>query len=296
MASKPRSLGIDMTDVTDNAPVRFVGYPDGEKVFVAEFGTEVGTFTQAPGGRHPALKHHVPLSLRGPFRAEQLANYDPTREYRTDPYGFVLCLAKTKQDDKLCIRKAVNRYPRCVVHGGRLHPMDLLVKETGEPETEATMSRYQLYLAGQITTDDLDDEELLGFGFRTPGGSIFKPKNITRDMVTAFTKELFGRSLEKLKTSSLTAAETLVSLMLDETVDANVRRQCAESILDRTLGKAPLQVSITATAPWETVFESIAVTRQEPLDAEVVPASEIERPTEATELPDTEVKALTPKS
>lgn len=261
----------DVDTVGENgAPVRFVGYPDGEKLFVAELGTEVGTFTQPAGGKHKALAHHVPLSMRGFFRPDQLANYDPTREYRTDAFGYLLCHGKTASDTR-CSRKAVNRWPRCSVHGGRLHPFDMLVKETGEPETEATLSRYQLYMAGQLHITEIDDDELLAFGFKDKNGRMFRPKNVPREMVTAFTEQLFERSLEKLKTSALDAANTLASLMVDTNVDANVRLKAATEILDRTVGKAPLQVQLTSAAPWEQVFESISVSRPDVIDAEVEP-------------------------
>ena len=243
--------------MTDAPEVRYVGVPDGPKRFVPELGIEVDTFTQEAGGITPSLSWHVPLNFRGPFRPEQLANYDPEREYKVNKLGYVVCLGNT-MENKPCRQKAINRYPRCAKHGGRLHPLDKLITETGEPETEEPMSRYQQFLAKQITVEDLDDEELIGFGFRKANGQLFKPKNIPRDMVTAFTRAIFDRSLDKLKSSALEAANTLAALMVDTSVDASVRRLCAESILDRTVGKAPLLVSINSSAPWEMVFESIS--------------------------------------
>lgn len=260
--------------MTESMPeVRYVGVPDGPKHFVPEFGIEVDTFTQEPGGRFPALRWHVPLNMRGPFRPEMLANYDSEKEYRVDKSGWVLCLDKTLED-KPCLKKAMNRYPRCTSHGGRLHPLDKLIEETGEIEALEPMNRYQQFLAKQITIDDLDDEELMSFGFRKANGKIFKPKNIPRDMVTAFTRAIFDRSLDKLKSSALQAANTLAALMVDETVEPSVRRQCAESILDRTVGKAPLLVSINTNAVWEQVFESISAVPV--IDADVIEPSEIE--------------------
>ena len=255
--------------MTEDMPeVRFVGYPDGDRRFVPEIGLELGTFTQEPGGNFPALKWHIPLNCRGPFRPDQLANFDAEHSYTVDKYGYVKCLARTA-DDKPCSKQAQNRWPRCVVHGGRLHPLDKLLAETGEPETEVPMNRYQMFLAGHLTVDDLDDEELMAFGFRDAKGKLFKPKNIPRDMVTAFTRAIFDRSLDKLKTSALEAANTLAGIMADPSVDPSVRRLCAESILDRTVGKAPLLVSISANAAWETIFESIsAKPLQEAIDVE----------------------------
>jgi hypothetical protein len=159
--------------------------------------------------------------------------------------------------------------------------MDKLIIDTGQEDPAAmeNMSRYQLFLAGQLTVEDLDDEELLAMGFRTSHNTIFKPKNVPRDMVTQFTRAIFDRSLDKLKSSALDAANTLSSIMLDDSVDANVRVKAATEILDRTIGKAPLQVSINPGAAWEGVFEGLfsgtredsRLNRAQPLDVDEVP-------------------------
>ena len=136
--------------------VRPVGMPDGPKVFVPEIGKEVGTFNAEPGGKVPALKHHVPLKCRGPYRPEELANYEPEKTYRTDPFGYMLCTRFTLAGER-CDKRAVNRYPACTVHGGRLHPLDKLQKEIPEDKEAQELSRYQQFLAKQIDVDDLDD-------------------------------------------------------------------------------------------------------------------------------------------
>jgi hypothetical protein len=134
-----------------------------------------------------------------------------------------------------------------------------------------------MFLAKQITVEDLDDDELMSFGFRKADGKLFKPKNVPREMVTAFTKAIFDRSLDKLKTSALSAANVLSMLMVDPSVDASVRRQCAESILDRTVGKAPLLVTLSGEKPWEAIFEAIS---PKPLNGNYLDVEEV-----ATQLP-----------
>ena len=248
--------------------VKFVGMPDGPKVFVPEIGKEVGTFTQEPGGKHPALRYHVPLKCRGFFRPEDLANYDEAKEYRTTTTGYLLCYEKVNDGDekRFCKRKAINRFPRCAAHGGRLHPLDMLQDTKVEVEDQDTtaMSRYQLFLAKQIGIDDLYDDEVLNFGFRGKDGRIFKPKNITREMVQAFTKATYERALDSLKANALEAVKTLTTIMMDDQVDANVRVKAATEVLDRTLGKAPQTVNLVGSAPWEEVFQGLAtVTREE---------------------------------
>jgi hypothetical protein len=190
-----------------NAPaVRFVGYPDGPKQFIAELGCEVGTFTAEPGGKFPALTWHVPLKMRGDYRAEDLANYDPQTPYRTDRLGKVLCYGYTKAGER-CSKRAVNRYPRCDQHGGTLHPLDKIVNDTESAANNAqaqSLSRFRQFQAGQITVDDLDDEELAMCGFRGKNGAIYRPKNVPRELAQAFTKAIYERAQEELR--SLTEA------------------------------------------------------------------------------------------
>lgn len=251
-----------------NAPIKFLGKPTGPEKFIPELGYKVATFEEKPGGKFPALKHHVPLYSRGMFRPEQLANFDEEKEYRVDKLGWLLCYGKTITGSK-CKRRAVNRYPRCNYHGGRLHPLDKLEPndvniEDNENNEEEKVTRYKQFLAGQITVEDLDDEEIMCFGFRTASGRIMRPKQVPREMVTAFTRTLYDRSLQELKVNTLEAAKTLASIMIDSSNDASIRLKAAEAILDRTLGKAPQVVSITSTAPWEEIFDEIAtITRSE---------------------------------
>lgn len=248
--------------------VKFVGMPDGPKVFVPEIGRELGTFTQEPGGNKPALRYHVPLKCRGVFRPEDLANYDEKKQYRTDTTGYLMCYEHVTDESgerRYCKRKAVNRFPRCNAHGGRLHPLDKLqdTKVDVEDDDSESMSRYQQFLAKQIGIDDLYDDEVLNFGFRGKNGRIFKPKTITREMVQAFTKATYERALDKLTANALEAVKTLTTIMMDDQVDANVRIKAATEVLDRTLGKAPQTVQLVGSAPWEELFEGIATVSRE---------------------------------
>lgn len=243
-----------------NTPVKFVGYPDGPKVFVPELGKEVPTFSVDPGGRHPALRHHVPLKCRGPYRPEELANYDSGIAYRTDPFGYLLCGKYTLAGEK-CPKRAVNRAVACVVHGGRLHPLDKLEKETqdepaNDAETEA-LSRYQQYLAGQLSVDDLDDEELAAGGFRAKNGSIYKPKKLPRELITAFNKAIYDRAQQELRANTVAAAQTVAEIMRNKNVEPDIRLKAANTLLDRNLGKAPQVVALTGDKGFEEVFSDL---------------------------------------
>lgn len=259
---RPDDYGPDPLDFHNT--IQTYGKPTGPLVFVPEFGSEVKTFTRYPSDGRVCLMHHVPFNKRGPFRPEQLANFDENRKYRTDVFGYVLCYAKN-QFGEPCKTKAQNRFPRCGVHGGRLHPLDRTVRKGfGEGSQTEDLSRYQMFLAKMITVDDLDDEEVLNFGFRRTDGTLFKPKNIPREMVNSITRAIYDRALNEIKVNAVTAAKTLATIMVDPNNDASIRLKAAEAILDRSIGKAPQTLNIATAAPWEEIFESIStVTRNQ---------------------------------
>lgn len=259
-----------------NAPVKFVQMPDGPKQFVKELGMEVGTFTKEPGGKFPALNYHVPLNMRGPYRLDQLPY---KTDLSTDALGYVLCQGFTLAGEK-CSKRAQNRSLRCDSHGGRLHPLDKLVKDEQEPtnkrEGEA-LSRYRQFQAGQITVDDLDDEELATCGFRATNGRIYKPRNIPREMAQAFTKAIYERAQNELKQHTVEAARTVAEIMMNKHVDYDIRLKAANTLLDRGLGKAPQTInhSVELTG-FEQIFDGIYSGNREAsragqiVDAEIV--------------------------
>lgn len=240
-----------------NSPVKFVQMPDGPKEFIKELGMEVGTFTKEPGGKFPALNYHVPLNMRGPYRLDQLPY---KADLSTDALGYVLCQGFTAAGEK-CAKRAQNRSLRCDVHGGRLHPLDKLVKDeqeaTNKQEGQA-LSRFRQFQAGQITVDDLDDEELATCGFRATNGRIYKPRNIPRELAQAFTKAIYERAQNELKAHTVKAAETVAKIMLDKNVEPDIRLKAANTLLDRGLGKAPQTInhSVELTG-FEQVFDGI---------------------------------------
>lgn len=242
-----------------NAPVKYVGTPDGPPVFISEFGCEVPTFDVEPGGKRAALMHHVPLNMRGDYRPQELANYDPKFPYRTDTLGKVLCNADKLSGEK-CNSRAVNRCGLCVFHGGRLHPLDKLVKDSQEGANEQehqSLSRYKLFLAGQLTVDDLDDEELASCGFRSTNGRIYRPRNVPRELTQAFQKAIYERANRELRSLTVEAAQTMGEIMKNKNVEPDIRLKAALSILERNLGKTPQVVAFAEAKPYEEVFDAI---------------------------------------
>ena len=259
-----------------SAPVKYVGQPTGKPRFVPEFGCEVGTFVEESGGKRDALQWHVPLDMRGDYRPQDLANYDPQKNYRTDVLGKVLCYAFTQSGER-CAKRAVNRYPRCDIHGGRLHPLDKLIRDEEKAANDAeqqSLSRYRQFLAGQLSVDDLEDEELATCGFRASNGSIFKPKNVPREMAQAFTRAIYERAQAELRSLTVEAAQTMGEIMKNKNVEPDIRLKAALSIVERNLGKTPQVYAITDAKAYEEVFDGIlSISRDESRRARSVESS-----------------------
>lgn len=260
-----------------SAPVKLVGNPTGPMQFIKGLGMEVATFLEAPGGKAPALNYHVPLHMRGPYRVTDLPEaIRSSVELRTDPMGYVLCGGKTAAKED-CMKRAENRSPRCVVHGGRIHPLDKIMKdeETSSNRFEQqSLTRYQLFKAGQLTVEDLDDEELATCGFRAKDGRIYKPRNVPRELVQQFTKAIYERAQQELKSHTVKAAQTVAEIMMSKSVEPDIRLKAANTLLDRGLGKAPQQINVTADVTgFEAVFEGIFSgprAERPTIDAEVI--------------------------
>lgn len=242
-----------------SAPVKFVGFPSGPKTFIKELGQEVGTFEAT---EKKTLTWHVPLNKRGPFRPNDLANYSPENDYRTDALGYVLCYGLTKSNAR-CNKKAVNRWPRCEFHGGALHPFDKLEVETTEIDPE-TLTRFQEYKAGIITADDLDDEELAMGGFRSKkNGSIYRPKNMPRELANAFQRALFERANAEMRSLTMDAVRTVGEIFKNKNNEADIRLKGALATLERTLGKPATNVVVSQDKPFEHVFSDLEVGSRE---------------------------------
>lgn len=250
--------------------IKLAGIPDGPKIFVPELGCEVGTFTKGPeefasirgkksANPVPCLMWHIPLNMRGDFRPEDLGNFSEKKKYRTDEIGKVLCYG-WKKDGERCTKRAQNRFSRCDIHGGRLHPLDKILRQPEQVKGQASqpLSRYKQFLAGEIGVDDLDDEELATCSFRASNGHLYKPKNIPREMAHAFTRAIFDRAQSEMRSHTVKAAQTMAEIMIDKNNDPEVRLKAAKELLERNLGRTPQVLAITAQSPWEEIFDGIA--------------------------------------
>jgi hypothetical protein len=155
-------------------------------------------------------------------------------------------------------------------------------KESAEGSDQIqSLSRYRQFQAGQITVDDLDDEELAACGFRASNGSIFRPKNVPRELAQAFTRAIYERAEAEIRGLAINAAQTIGEIMKNRSNEPDIRLKAAITLIERNLGKTPQAISVSIEKPWEEVFDSIQHVRSErqrelesAIDAEVVGTSE----------------------
>lgn len=244
--------------------VAIKAHADGPMQYVTQLGCSVPTFTTKSEGKFKHLAYHVPPTMRGVYRPNELATFDVSIEYRVDSLGYVLCESLTANSVK-CGKRALNRSGLCEKHGGDLHSDDKFIRtdESNLGETQA-LSRYQQFLKGIITVDDLDDEELATCGFRAKNGRIYKPKNVPRDLAQGFTKAIYERAQTQLRALTVDAVDTVGEIMKNSANEPDIRLKAALSVIERNLGKPQQVISLTADKPFEEVFTDVFTgTREE---------------------------------
>lgn len=271
---------------------RTVGQPDGDPVFRPEFGFMVGTFKMRRKDLDavnyqnvPCLMFHVPLEMRGNYKPEKLANFDPENlDYRTDNNGYRLCDSETKRRATGCNRRASNRQPYCETHGARLHPLDKVRKDPRDP---TKMSRMELLIEGYIDIEDLSDDELSGnLAAGGPKQMIKMPKEVYKKILDRH----FSRANEMLQEGLLPAIACLTDIMSNQhdLYEAQDRTKAAIYLIERVMGKTPQVVQVGPTEgqePWQVIVANITQnTRAESraargiIDAQFEDLGEIEEP------------------
>lgn len=120
--------------------------------------------------------------------------------------------------------------------------------------------RYAQFMAGNITVDDLDDEELAAGRLKASDGTFRgrPPTVIPQQMVAAMRREWLSRAEGKLREALMQhGIGTLVELAGNDTIDPAVRLRASEKIIERTMGKVPDKVQFAAEDPVEALFRRI---------------------------------------
>jgi hypothetical protein len=119
--------------------------------------------------------------------------------------------------------------------------------------------RYAQFLSGEITVEDLDDDELAQGRLKSVDGTFRgrPPTVIPAEMVQAMRREWLKRAQNTLAEALMgKGIGTLVELA-ESSLDDAVRLRAAQMIIDRTMGKVPDKIEIAAEDPVETLFRKI---------------------------------------
>lgn len=128
---------------------------------------------------------------------------------------------------------------------------DMYVRITG---------RYALLLNGLISVEDLDDDEVARGQLKDKNGQFRgrPPKLIPADLVQAMRREWLGRAEAKLRAALMEVSlDGMIEIAKDKNVDPGVRLRAQLAIQERTMGKVPDKVQLSAEDPVEALFRSI---------------------------------------
>lgn len=127
--------------------------------------------------------------------------------------------------------------------------------------------RAARFLRGEISIDDLDDEELARGQFRDRDGRFrgHPSSIIPRQFHTEMVRRLLERGTEKFREDFFAMIDVVIAIAKDEDVDAGVRLKAADMAITRLAGKPVDRVEMSvAIKPWEQTL--VGIIRSAPQD------------------------------
>jgi hypothetical protein len=117
-----------------------------------------------------------------------------------------------------------------------------------------------MLLSGELSVEDLDDEELARGYPRSINGTFQgnRPKVIPKVIHDKMIRELFSRADTLLRENLVQAVDTMARIMNDPTVDTAQRLKAAQWIYERTRGKVPDVIHVSAELqPYEELLDEL---------------------------------------
>jgi hypothetical protein len=142
----------------------------------------------------------------------------------------------------------------------------------------ATVSRdSRMVVAGEVSLDDWDDEELLHGRRRDKGGAFRgpKPRLLPASVVRELQRRRFAKAHALLADSLVDAVQFLRAVLNDKRAPRSARMKAAKQILDRVLGKPIEQARISFDSdggePWQRLIaQAIVATAEDTVEGEVI--------------------------
>lgn len=119
--------------------------------------------------------------------------------------------------------------------------------------------RMAQFLAGEISVEDLDDDELARGQFRDAnGGFSGRPnKMIPREVQQEMIRRLLSRGDELWRNGYNIAIKVHLEIAADPNNAPGDRLKAAQYLIERVAGKTPDRIHIAAEDPVETLFRQI---------------------------------------
>jgi hypothetical protein len=142
------------------------------------------------------------------------------------------------------------------------------------PKRKKDNERWQAYLDGELTTADMDEEELKRGRFRDKGGGFRGrlPATVPRDFGQQLSRELMMRGDSEFKTDFLKAIRHLRYLAFNADKD-DTQLKATLAWIERLMGKTPERVILSPGRPeWEGAVDDFVTVLE---DEEILRAKEI---------------------
>lgn len=139
-------------------------------------------------------------------------------------------------------------------------------------------SRWEQLVDGELSVNDLDDEELAKGRCRDKDGGFGgrPPKMVPRELSDRMRSELLARGQSMFAEHFQTAIKVLAEIALDTSGDAKAadRRAAAQYLIERVAGKVPDKIEVRSQDPWQQIMDDILVDNSmEPKAASTSPIS-----------------------
>lgn len=126
-------------------------------------------------------------------------------------------------------------------------------------EKVRVQGRMAAFMKGDLTVEDLDDEELARGQFRDANGNFGGRPNklIPREVQQEMIKRLLARGDELWRSGYNIAIKVHLEIAADPNNSPADRMKAAQYLIERVAGKTPDRIHIAAEDPVESLFRSI---------------------------------------
>lgn len=157
-----------------------------------------------------------------------------------------------------CTTKAARGKDVCIGHIANAEERAKERKRRNVELTTGSLRMRQLML-GEITTADLDDEELLKGQFKDSAGGFRgrPPEVIPKALHDRMVAELFARTDKRMQARLFDVIDTMINIATSKYSEDKDKIKAATFIFERMRGKTPEVLQVTQDKPFMVMFDKI---------------------------------------